>query len=51
MRKVLGAGQALPTVSAVAFSLDGTLLYSATAKDKHVLEWNIATGDIVRKLK
>lgn len=43
-------GAGLPEVTSVAFSLDGKSLYSASS-DKEVVEWNLETGEMARKLK
>lgn len=43
-------GEGLPSVTSVAFSLDGKSLYSASSA-KDVIEWNLETGKVARKLK
>ena len=43
-------GEGLPGVTSVAFSLDGSSLFSASS-GKDVVEWNVETGAVVRKLK
>ncbi|CAN0529536.1 unnamed protein product, partial [Laminaria digitata] len=37
-------------VTSVAFSSDGSSLFSASS-GKEVVEWNVETGAVVRKLK
>eukprot|EP00904_Undaria_pinnatifida_P002401 jgi/Undpi1/12161/HiC_scaffold_5.g01837.m1 len=46
----LGEGEGLPNVTSVAFSSDGSSLYSASS-GKELVEWNVETGAVVRKLK
>ncbi|CAM9960738.1 unnamed protein product [Sphacelaria rigidula] len=46
----LGEGEGLPSVTSVAFSLDGGSLYSASS-GKEVFEWNLETGAVARKFK
>jgi len=43
-------GEGLPSVTAVAFSSDGSSLFSAST-GKEVVEWNLETGAVARKLK
>eukprot|EP00752_Nemacystus_decipiens_P008411 g7521.t1 len=46
----LGEGEGLPNVTAVAFSADGSSLFAASS-GKEVVEWNVETGIVARKLK
>ncbi|CAM9955197.1 unnamed protein product, partial [Ectocarpus fasciculatus] len=46
----LGEGEGFPQVTSVAFSADGSSLFSASS-GKEVVEWNVETGTVARKLK
>lgn len=43
-------GEGLPSVTSVAFSSDGSSLFAASS-GKEVVEWNVETGTVARKLK
>lgn len=50
MRFLVLQGEGLPRVTSVAFSSDGSSLFAAST-GKEVVEWNIETGTVARKLK
>lgn len=43
-------GEGLPSVTSVAFSADGGKLY-ASSGGKEVIEWDLETGAVARRLK
>ncbi|KAG5183263.1 WD40-repeat-containing domain protein [Tribonema minus] len=51
VRTVLSDPSAAAAVSCLAFSLDGTQLYSGSKDDKKVVEWGLEAGEVLRKLK
>ncbi|CAN0043581.1 unnamed protein product, partial [Ectocarpus sp. 13 AM-2016] len=46
----LGEGEGFPSITSVAFSADGSSLFTASS-GKEVVEWNVETGTVARKLK